>query len=208
MSDERKAIVRRRTRETDVRLTLDLDGSGEAAIRTGIGFYDHLLSALTHHSLVDIELEASGDLEVDEHHTVEDVALALGEAIDLALGDRTGIRRFGDATVPLDEALATAAIDLSGRPFAAIELELRAERIGALPTQLVPHALESLARTAGMTLHLHARGQNDHHVAEAAFKALARALREAVERDPRRTGVPSTKGTLARGRRGSKGSPR
>jgi imidazoleglycerol-phosphate dehydratase len=197
----RRATFKRTTRETDVSVTIDLDGTGEATVRTGIGFYDHLLTSFAHHALLDLDIAATGDLEVDEHHTVEDVALALGEAIDQALGERTGIQRFGDATVPLDEALATAAVDLSGRPYAVLELAFLSDRVGGLPTQLIPHALESFARTAGMTLHLRATGRNDHHVAEAAFKALARALREAVELDPRRSGVPSTKGTLSRARR-------
>jgi imidazoleglycerol-phosphate dehydratase len=143
-----------------------------------------------------MEIEATGDLVVDEHHTVEDVALVLGEAISEALGDRVGIARFGDASVPMDEALATCALDLSGRPYAVLDLAFRGERIGALPTQLVEHALESLSRTAGATLHVTASGRNDHHVAEAAFKSLARSFREAVALDARRTGVASTKGSL------------
>lgn len=192
----RLATVHRTSAETDVTVTLDLDGRGDATIATGVGFYDHLLGSLAHHALFDLSLQATGDLEVDEHHTVEDVALALGQALTEALGERRGIRRFGQATVPMDEALATCAVDLSGRSYAVVDLAFTGERIGALPTQLVPHALESLARAAGLTLHLRASGSNDHHVAEAAFKALALALRTAVEPDPRRTGVPSTKGRL------------
>jgi imidazoleglycerol-phosphate dehydratase len=192
----RRVTVRRATRETDITITLDLDGSGHASIATGIGFYDHLLSSFAHHGLFDLAIEAEGDLEIDEHHTIEDVALVLGAALAEALGDRAGIRRFGDAAVPMDEAIATAVLDVGGRPYAVIELPFRGERIGALPTQLVEHALESFARTAGTTLHLHGSGRNDHHLAEAAFKALARALRAAVEPDPRRTGVASTKGSL------------
>ncbi|HEX5466682.1 MAG TPA: imidazoleglycerol-phosphate dehydratase, partial [Candidatus Limnocylindrales bacterium] len=160
--------------------------------------YDHLLDSLAHHALFDLRIEARGDLEVDDHHTVEDVALALGQAIDEALGQRVGIRRFGHAEVPMDEALARCAVDLSGRPYTVLDLRFRGPHIGGLSTQNVPHALEALARTAGLTLHLGARGANDHHVAEAAFKALAVALRQAVEPDPRRAGaVPSTKGRLA-----------
>lgn len=193
----RRATVHRQTRETDVAVELALDGTGAADVRTGVGFYDHLLGSLAHHALIDLRIAASGDLEVDEHHTVEDVALALGQALAEALGNRTGIRRFGDAAVPMDEALATCALDLSGRPYAVLELAFAGERIGALSTQLVAHALEAFTRTAGLTLHLRASGRLDHHVAEAAFKALARALREAVEPDPRRAGVASTKGRLA-----------
>lgn len=192
----RGATGSRSTRETSIRIELGLDGTGVANIHTGIGFYDHVLSSLAHHALFDLSIEASGDLEVDEHHTVEDVALALGEALSEALGDRAGITRFGDASVPMDEALATAALDLSGRPYTVLDLAFRGERVGTLSTQLVEHALEAFARTAGATLHLRASGRNDHHVAEAAFKALARALRSAVAIDPRRTGVPSTKGSL------------
>jgi imidazoleglycerol-phosphate dehydratase len=196
-SQPRRAERLRETRETTVRVRLDLDGSGEARIGTGVGFYDHLLSSLAHHSLIDLEVEARGDLEVDEHHTVEDVALTLGAAIAEALGDRAGIRRFGDAVVPMDESLARCALDLSGRPYAVIDLPFRGPRVGELSTQLVEHALESFSQAAGATLHLSATGRNDHHLAEAAFKALARALRAAVEPDPRRTGVASTKGSLA-----------
>jgi imidazoleglycerol-phosphate dehydratase len=195
--DGRRAERQRATRETRIRVAVDLDGTGQARIATGIGFYDHLLTSFSGHSLIDVEIEAAGDLEIDEHHTVEDVALVLGDAISAALGDRAGIARFGDAVVPMDEALARCALDLSGRPYAVLELAFRGERMGALSTQLVEHALESLARTAGMTLHLSASGRNDHHVAEAAFKALARSLRAAVTPDPRRGGViPSTKGAL------------
>lgn len=183
----RRAERERTTRETRIRVVVDLDGTGQARIATGIGFYDHLLTSFSGHSLIDVEIEAAGDLEVDEHHTVEDVALVLGDAISAALGDRAGITRFGDAVVPMDEALARCALDLSGRPYTVLDLAFRGERMGALSTQLVEHALESLARTAGMTLHLSASGRNDHHVAEAAFKALARSLRTAVTPDPRRT---------------------
>ena len=192
----RRVSVSRRTRETEIDVSLDLDGSGAARISTGVGFYDHLLTSLAHHGLFDLEIRATGDLEVDEHHTVEDVALVLGSAFAEALGDRAGIRRFGEASVPMDESLATAVIDVGGRPYAVIDLPFRGERVGGLPLQLVEHALEAFARTAGATLHVRGTGRNDHHLAEAAFKALARALREACESDPRRDGVASTKGSL------------
>jgi imidazoleglycerol-phosphate dehydratase len=191
----RAADVHRQTLETDVRVTIDLDGSGRSEIATGVGFYDHMLGALAHHGLFDLTVAATGDLEVDEHHTVEDTALVLGTALGEALGPRAGIVRYGDAIVPMDEALATAAVDVGGRPYAVIDLPFTTERIGALGTQMIPHALEALARTAGFTLHVAATGRNDHHIAEAAFKALARALRAAVALDPRREGIASTKGT-------------
>lgn len=192
--DPRHVRVTRRTRETDITIELALDGTGRADIATGIGFYDHLLGSLAHHGLFDLVVRATGDLQVDEHHTVEDVALVLGAAFAEALGDRAGIRRFGDSSVPMDESVATAVIDVGGRPYAVIDLPFRAERAGTLPLQLVDHALESFARTAGATLHLRGTGRNDHHLGEAAFKALGRALRVACEPDPRRTGVASTKG--------------
>ena len=196
MTAPRRAERTRGTRETQVRVSGDLDGTGEAEIRTGVGFYDHLLTSLAHHSLIDLVIEAQGDLEIDEHHSVEDVALTLGQALAEALGDRAGIARFGDAAVPMDEALARCALDLSGRPYAVIDLPFRGERMGELSTQLVEHALGSFAQAAGATLHLSGTGRNDHHLAEAAFKALARSLRAAVTIDPRRSGVASTKGSL------------
>ena len=192
----RAVTLRRTTRETDVTVHVDLDGSGEATVETGVGFLDHLLSSLAHHALLDLELRATGDLEVDDHHTVEDVALVLGAAIAEALGDRAGIQRFGDASVPMDEAVATAVLDVGGRPYAVVDLPFRGERVGTLNLQMIEHALEAFARASGTTLHLRATGRNDHHLAEAAFKALARALRAAVALDPRRTGVASTKGSL------------
>lgn len=192
----RNASLRRQTRETTVSVSVNLDGSGTSDIDTGIGFLDHLLSSFSHHSLIDLEISTKGDLHIDDHHTVEDTALVLGEALAQALGERAGINRFGDSRVPMDEALAEATVDISGRPYAVIDLPFTTERIGTLTTQNIPHALEALTRTAGITLHLSAIGANDHHIAEAAFKALARALRAAIEFDPRRRGVPSTKGTL------------
>lgn len=193
----RRAERTRETKETTIRVVLDLDGIGRAEVNTGVGFFDHLLTSLAHHAMFDLTVQATGDLQVDEHHTVEDVSLVFGETLAAALGDRTGIVRFGEASVPMDEAIATAVVDISGRPYAVLDIPFRADRIGTLPSQLVDHALESFARTAGLTLHLRASGRNDHHVAEAAFKALARALRAAVALDERRIGVPSTKGTLA-----------
>jgi imidazoleglycerol-phosphate dehydratase len=192
---ERQARIQRKTRETDVTVRLVLDGTGSTDITTGIGFYDHLLSSLAHHGLFDLEIRASGDLHVDEHHTVEDVALVLGSAFAEALGNRAGIRRFGDAAVPMDESLATAVVDVGGRPYSVVELPFRGERVGGLPLQLVEHAVEAFARAAGATVNIRGSGRNDHHLAEAAFKAFGRALREACERDPRRAGVASTKGT-------------
>ena len=194
--EARRVTVRRKTRETDISITLDIDGTGAADIATGVGFFDHLLGSFAHHGLFDLTVRASGDLGVDEHHTVEDVALVLGSAFAEALGDRSGIQRFGDAQVPMDESIASAVIDIGGRPYAIIELPFRGERVGELPLQLVEHALEAFARTAGATHHLRGSGRNDHHLAEAAFKALGRALRAACEADPRRSGVASTKGSL------------
>ncbi|MFZ5854847.1 MAG: imidazoleglycerol-phosphate dehydratase HisB [Chloroflexota bacterium] len=192
----RRVTVARRTRETKVTVGLDLDGGGRCSIETGVGFYDHLLGSLGHHGLFDIEIRATGDLGVDEHHTVEDVALVLGAAFAEALGDRAGINRFGEAAVPMDEALARAVVDAGGRPYAVVALPFRSLQVGALPLQLVEHALESFARSGGLTIHVSGSGRNDHHLAEAAFKALGRALRVACEPDPRRTGVASTKGAL------------
>jgi imidazoleglycerol-phosphate dehydratase len=194
--DGRRVSVRRETRETTISISLDIDGTGVATIATGVGFYDHLLGSLAHHGLFDLEVRAAGDLAVDEHHTVEDVALVLGAAFGEALGDRSGIRRFGDARVPMDEAVASAVVDIGGRPYSVIELPFRGDRVGELPLQLVEHAIEAFARTAGATLHLDGSGRNDHHLAEAAFKAVGRALRLACEPDPRRSGVASTKGSL------------
>ncbi len=192
----RRVTVARATAETDITVTLGLDGEGHRSIDTGIGFYDHLLGSLAHHGLFDLAISADGDLQVDEHHTVEDVALVLGSAFAEALGERAGIARFGQSSVPMDEAIATAVVDVGGRPYAVIELPFRGERAGGLPLQLVEHALEAFARTAGATIHVSGSGRNDHHLAEAAFKALGRALRAACEVDPRRVGVASTKGVL------------
>jgi imidazoleglycerol-phosphate dehydratase len=191
----RNATVTRKTKETDIEISVDLDGTGGTRIDTGVGFFDHLLTSLGHHSLIDLEVRCVGDLEIDDHHSVEDTAIVLGQTLAEALGDRAGIQRYGDATVPMDEAIATCSIDVGGRPYALVDVPLRQAMIGNLSTQNVPHALEAFARNAGFTLHLTASGSNDHHVAEAAFKALARALRAAVSIDDRRIGVASTKGS-------------
>ena len=192
----RIATVERATSETLITLTIDLDGTGRSSVETGVGFLDHMLTAFAHHGLFDLDVLTKGDLQIDDHHSVEDTALALGDAISQALGDRSGITRFGEAVVPMDEARASVALDISGRPYAVLDLQLRTERVGTLTTQNIPHLLEALTRTAGLTLHITATGSNDHHVAEASFKALGRALRAAVAIDPRRSGIPSTKGTL------------
>jgi imidazoleglycerol phosphate dehydratase HisB len=192
----RAATVRRATAETDVTVELALDGSGKADVMTGIGFYDHLLTALARHARFDLVLRCRGDIDVDDHHTVEDCALALGQALDQALGDRRGIRRFGFAFAPLDEALARAVVDLSGRPWAEVRIDIRREMIGGLAGENVSHAVRSFATAARLCVHLDLeRGENDHHKAEAAFKALALALREAVSVSGF-ADVPSTKGTL------------
>ena len=196
MTEPRTARLERATAETAFTVALTLDGRGTAAVSTGIGFLDHMLTALARHGRFDLEVDGRGDLEIDDHHTVEDCALCLGQAIDRALGDRAGIRRFGSAYAPLDEALARAVVDLSGRPFAAVDLGLRRERLGELSTENLPHFLQSLAVAARLTLHVDLlRGDNDHHRAEAAFKALALALGQAVARSGF-ADVPSTKETL------------
>lgn len=188
--------TRRSTRETTVEVRLDVDGSGRSDIDTGVGFFDHLLASLANHALFDLTVHTKGDLHIDDHHTVEDTALALGEALDAALGDRAGITRFGHAIVPMDEALAEAAVDLSGRAYSVLSIPLANPMIGTFTTQNLPHAIESMARTSRATIHVTATGRNDHHIAEASIKALARALRQAVEPDPRRNDVASTKGVL------------
>jgi imidazoleglycerol-phosphate dehydratase len=195
----RQARIKRATAETTVRVTVGLDGTGSGRIATGIGFFDHLLQQLTRHSLIDLEVEASGDVVVDEHHTVEDCGIVLGRALDQALGDRHGIRRYGDVRIPMDETLATCAVDLGGRAWSSITP--RPDPLsGASPwLELLPHFLESVAREGRMTLHLDVVGAASvHHHAEAAMKAFARALRAAIEPDPRLSDrdVPSTKGTL------------
>jgi len=193
----REARRQRRTAETEVVIFLRLDGQGTARVETGIGFMDHLLHHLAVHGLFDLEVQARGDLHIDPHHTVEDVAIVLGQTLDEALGDRRGIVRMGHAWVPMDEALAFVAVDLSGRPYAVLDLGFNSPAIGALPTSLIPHFLETLAVHARMNLHARLLyGRDDHHRAEALFKALGRALDMAVRLDPRRHDIPSTKGTL------------
>jgi imidazoleglycerol-phosphate dehydratase len=192
----RQAKIERKTKETEIRLQLDLDG-GEAKISTGIGFLDHMLELLSRHGRLGLELEAKGDLETGTHHTTEDVGIVLGQAIDEALGDRAGIRRYGSALIPMDEALAEAAIDISGRPFTDFDAALPDVTIAGFEAELTEEFFRAVATNAKLTLHLWVRsGSNAHHMIEAAFKAFARALREAVSIDPDETGVPSTKGTL------------
>lgn len=192
----RESVVERKTRETEVSIKLTLDGVGAAAVSTGIGFLDHLLDAMVKHARFDLHLDCTGDLHIDDHHTAEDCGLALGMALSQALGDRVGIRRFGHAYAPLDEALARAVVDISGRPFAAVDLGLTRERLGELSCENIPHVLSSMASTAGLTLHVDVlKGDNDHHRAEAAFKAVALALRAAVSPSGF-DDVPSTKGSL------------
>jgi imidazoleglycerol-phosphate dehydratase len=194
---DRCATVERQTRETDVRVRLGVDGSGQHEVATGIGFLDHMLIHLTAHGLFDLTLQASGDMEVDEHHTVEDVAICMGRALDRALGDRSGIVRAGHAMVPMDEALALVVVDLGGRPYTVISVDFATPRVGSLGTSLIQHFLETLATHGRFNLHVRVfYGHDDHHKAEALFKALGQALRAAVALDPRRQDVPSTKGTL------------
>jgi imidazoleglycerol-phosphate dehydratase len=193
----RTALVQRTTKESDVRVELDLDGTGQASSETGVPFFDHMVSQLGRHGGFDLAVKTEGDLHVDAHHTVEDTALALGQALNEALGDKAGIRRFGDALVPLDECLVQAAVDLSGRPYLVHEEPDLVELIGSYDTTLTKHIWESLVATSGIALHVRVlSGRNAHHVVETQFKAVARALRTACELDPRVTGVPSTKGVL------------
>jgi imidazoleglycerol-phosphate dehydratase len=197
-SAPRRAEITRRTSETDIRASLALDGQGRAEITTGIGFLDHMLTALTRHALLDVTLQADGDLHIDFHHTTEDCGIVLGQAIRTALGDKRGIRRFGQALVPMDEALAECAIDISGRPFLAWSVTFARDKVGAMDTELFEEFFRALVMNAGLTVHITQKaGTNAHHVAEACFKAFARALRMAVETDPRAAGaIPSTKGSL------------
>ena len=193
----RQAVVQRQTSETDITLKLNLDGSGNAQVATGVGFFDHMLNLLAKHSLFDLELQARGDLDIDQHHTVEDVGICFGQALDESLRDRSGIHRFGDATVPMDEALVSVAVDLSGRPFLVWKASIPTPKIGTFDSQLVEEFWRAAATSARMNFHvmLH-HGQNAHHIAEAVFKGAARALANAVASDPRVSGVPSTKGKL------------
>lgn len=200
----RTAEIERHTSESDVRVAVNLDGTGESTISTGIGFYDHMLTALARHSLIDMTVATTGDIDIDGHHSVEDTAIALGQAIKQALGDKRGICRFGDAIVPLDEALARCVVDVAGRPYAVITGEPEGQayaRIGGLAPlyagSMTTHVFESLAYNAGLCVHLTLlAGREPHHIVEAQFKAFARALRSAIEPDPRVHGIPSTKGAL------------
>ena len=197
----RVAEVKRATSESSVTLRLDLDGTGKATVRTGVRFYDHMLESLSKHSLIDLDIHADGDVDVDGHHSVEDVAIVFGDALREALGDKRGIRRFGEATIPLDEALANAVVDVSGRPYAVITGEPEGQQYaiigGTYAGSMTQHVFETIAHHAGIALHVRLiSGRDPHHIVEAQFKAVARALRAAVEPDPRVTGVPSAKGAL------------
>jgi imidazoleglycerol-phosphate dehydratase len=193
----RTAEIRRETAETKIELKLNLDGTGQAQLNTGIGFLDHMLHLLARHSLIDLSVQAIGDLHVDAHHTAEDVGICLGRAIGEALGDKAGIRRYGNFTLPMDETLVTVALDLSGRPFFVWKAEVPVEQLGSFNSPLAEEFWQAVASNALMNLHVVCHyGKNTHHIIEAIFKASARALRHAVEMDPRMTGIPSTKGTL------------
>ncbi|MCX8117818.1 MAG: imidazoleglycerol-phosphate dehydratase HisB [Desulfobacterota bacterium] len=197
MKEDRRAEVRRKTKETEVHLKINLDGSGAHSIRTGLPFFDHMLSLLVYHGRMDLTLKAEGDLQVDAHHTVEDVGICLGEAIRKALGEAKGIMRYGWGMVPMDEALVSVALDLSMRPFLVYHVKLRRSRIGTFDLELVEEFLKALTHQARMTLHVNLLyGRNSHHMVESIFKGLGRALREAISRDERTMGVPSTKGVL------------
>ncbi|MBQ8080980.1 MAG: imidazoleglycerol-phosphate dehydratase HisB [Clostridia bacterium] len=195
----RTAIIERKTAETDIILRLDLDGVGEYDVRTGVGFLDHMLTLFARHGCVDLSVSCEGDVNVDDHHSVEDIGIALGEAYAEALGDRRGIRRYGDITLPMDEALMLAAVDISGRGGAYLDLDIPAQKVGSFDTELAEEFFIAFARNAGITLHLRQlAGRNSHHIIEAAFKAVARALREAAAIDPDHAeDIPSTKGTLS-----------
>jgi imidazoleglycerol-phosphate dehydratase len=192
----RTATVTRETAETDIEVALAIDGDGESDADTGIGFFDHMLDSFAKHGLFDLEVSCDGDLHIDDHHTIEDVAIALGTAFDEALGDRAGIRRFADRRVPLDEAVASAVVDVSGRPLFAFEGEFSQASVGEFTSAMAPHFFRSLATNAGLTLHTGVEGENAHHEIEALFKCAARALDNATRPDERREGAPSTKGQL------------
>lgn len=193
----RTATITRKTNETDIRIELNLDGSGESSVQTGVGFFDHMLTHVAKHGLFDLTVQCSGDLHVDDHHSVEDVGIALGQAIQQALGDRAGIVRFGHAWVPMDEALALCALDISGRGLSVCSLQVPVERIGEFATEMVPEFFRAVAHSAGITLHIHRHaGSNGHHIIEAAFKAFGRALCQAAAISDRVRGIPSTKGVL------------
>jgi imidazoleglycerol-phosphate dehydratase len=193
----RTAQITRKTAETDIKLGLDLDGSGKAVVASGVGFFDHMLTHIARHGLFDLTVSCKGDPQIDAHHSVEDIGICFGKALAQALGDKVGIRRFGDCTLPMDEALVTAAVDLSGRPFLVWRADVPVETLGTFSSQLAEEFWRAVSSSATLTLHvvLH-HGRNTHHVVEAIFKACARALRAAVEQDPRGSGIPSTKGVL------------
>ncbi len=196
-SNNRTASLSRNTKETKIKASINLDGTGEANVETSVGFFDHMLDLLARHSLIDIDVNAEGDLEVDAHHTVEDVGIVLGQLLEKALGDKRGIYRYGWAIVPMDESLAQVAIDLSGRPALVFNVQFQGELIGQFPVELVEEFFKALANSARMNLHITVPyGTNNHHIAEAIFKATAKALRQAVSHDPRNPGIPSTKGLL------------
>jgi len=193
----RVAQLERRTGETDIAITLNLDGSGRCTIESGVGFLDHMLSQVARHGLLDLELRASGDTRVDFHHTVEDVGICLGQALARALAEGSGIRRFGHSLAPMDEALVLVALDISGRGYASVELDIASGKIGDFDSELVSEFLRAFATNGGLTLHVRQlSGDNAHHIAEAVFKGLAVALRDAISLDPRQPGIPSTKGSL------------
>ena len=191
----RKAAVKRKTKETEISLGLNLDGSGKASVSTGLKFFDHMLETLARHALFDLSVKAAGDIDVDEHHLVEDVAICLGKAVADALGDKRGMRRFGDAIVPMDDALARVGLDLSGRAYLVYSVDFKRAKIGDVREENFEHFFDSFAKNAGANLNICAEGKNDHHKIEAVFKAVAKSLREAVERDPR-VGIASTKEKL------------
>ena len=194
----RSATIRRDTSETKIAVTVNLDGTGAYRVSTGVGFFDHMLEQLSRHSLIDLDVETKGDLHIDQHHTVEDTGIAIGEALAKALGDKRGIRRYGDALSPMDETLTRVALDISGRPWLVWKTEFSQKRLGEMDTELFEHWFHSFAQTGGITLHVETLyGRNNHHIIESAYKGLARALRQAIEIDPRKAdSIPSTKGVL------------
>lgn len=194
----RQATVERKTKETSIRVAVNLDGTGEYTVSTGIGFLDHMMEQLSRHSLIDLEIEAKGDLHIDFHHTTEDTGIAVGEAFSKALGDRAGIRRYGEATIPMDETLSRVALDASNRPYLIWRVEFSRPKLGEMDTELFKEWFQAFAQGAGLTLHVdNLYGENNHHIVESCYKALARAIRQAIEIDPRKAdAIPSTKGTL------------
>ena len=194
----RSGDIHRETKETDIRVRVDLDGTGNYDVSTGIGFFDHMLEQLSRHSLIDMQVYCKGDLHIDQHHTTEDVGIAIGEAIAQALGDKRGIARYGEAHAPMDETLTRCALDISGRPYLVWKVPITTQKLGEWDTEMIEHWFHSFAGAAGLTLHVETLyGSNNHHIVESCFKALARALRAAVEIDPRKgDAIPSTKGTL------------